>query len=108
MIIFNYNKITIKQYIMTLAILIQAQSLLGKTIYAEGWHYDNSGFISGTITLITQDKFSKGFRVYVESNAKLGMNDFVFTIKEMEILLAEGVLPRANRFLNTGTNAELK
>jgi len=93
----------------TQSLLSQAQSLIGKTIFAEGWQRDNGGFISGKITEVKKGRFGDlEYIVCVEPNSPLSMNDFTFKTKHLEILLAEGKLPIANKFLNSGTNAKIE
>ena len=87
--------------------LNSAQALIGKKIFAEGWQYDNSGMISGCITEIKKSQFGNTIEVYVEPESNLSMDSFAFRANQIEVLLAEGRLPKANKFLNTGTNAWL-
>lgn len=93
----------------TNTLLSRSQSLIGKTISAQGWQRDNSGSISGIITEIIKGRFGDlEYIVCVEPNSPFSMNDFTFTSRHLEILLADGKLPEANKFLNSGTNAEIK
>lgn len=93
----------------TQTLLSQAQSLIGKSIIADAWQYDNSGFISGIITEIKQGRYGDlEYIVCVEPNSPSSMNDFTFKKRQLEALLADGKLPKANRFLNSGTNAEIR
>jgi len=93
----------------TTTLVQNAQVLIGKTIFAEGWHYDNGGMISGIITEIVKSRFGyDNFDVYVETVNPLSMDSFSFNSKQLETLIADGKLPTANKFLNTGTNAEIK
>ena len=93
----------------TQTLLSQAQSLIGKTIIADGWQYDNSGMISGKITEIKKGRFGDlEYIVCVEPNSPFSMYSFTFKSSHIEILLAEGKLPIANKFLNSGTNAQIK
>ena len=83
------------------SLLSRSQSLIGKSIIADGWQYDNSGFISGVITEIKKGLFGDlEYIVCVEPNSPFSMNDFTFKSSHIEILLAEGKLPIANKFLN--------
>jgi hypothetical protein len=88
--------------------ITEFNSLIGKNIYAEGWHYDNGGFVSGEITEIKKYKFGANkTEVFVKSANHLSMNSFTFTNSELKTLLHFGELPTANKFLNTGTNAKI-
>ena len=90
-------------------LLSQAQSLIGKTIIADGWQRDNSGSISGIITEIKKGRFGDlEYIVCVEPNSPYSMGSFTFKSSHIEILLAEGKLPEANKFLNSGTNAKIQ
>ena len=92
----------------TQTILSQAQSLIGKSISAYGWQRDNSGSISGIITEIKKGRFGDlEYIVCVKPDSPLSMDSFTFKSSHIEILLAEGKLPEANRLLNSGTNAEI-
>jgi hypothetical protein len=91
------------------SLLSRSQSLIGKTIFADGWQRDNSGFISGVITEIKKDRFfDLEYAVCVNPISETSMSDFTFTSRQLETLLAEGKLPIANKFLNSGTNAEIQ
>ena len=91
------------------SILSRAQSLIGKTIIADGWQYDNSGMISGIITEIKKGRFGDlEYIVCVKPISETSMSDFAFTSRQLETLLSAGKLPIANKFLNTGTNAEIQ
>ena len=92
----------------TQSILSRSQSLIGKQISAYGWQRDNSGSISGIITEIKKGRFGDlEYIVYVKPDSPLSMDSFTFKSSHIEILLAEGKLPEANKFLNSGTNAEI-
>jgi hypothetical protein len=83
-------------------------SLIGNNIFAEGWQYDNSGFVSGEITEIKPYKYGRDkVEVFVDTENKFSMKSFVFTHNQLKILLSCGELPTANKFLNTGTNAKI-
>ena len=91
------------------SILSQAQSLIGKSIIADGWQRDNGGMISGIITEIKKGRFGDlEYIVCVEPNSPHSMDSFTFKSSHIEILLAEGKLPEANRLLNSGTNAKIQ
>ena len=93
----------------TQTILSRAQSLIGKSIIADGWQRDNGGMISGIITEITKGRFGDlEYIVCVEPNSPYSMDSFTFKSSHIEILLAEGKLPEANRLLNSGTNAKIQ
>jgi hypothetical protein len=84
----------------------RAQVLVGKNIVAEGWQRDNGGGISGVITKIEQDTLSASrFYIYVDKDDDLSMDNMTFHESHLEILLKDGKLPKANRLLNSGTNA---
>lgn len=82
------------------------QSLIGRRIYANGWHYDNGGDVCGTITEIKEWSSSQ-IRVYTTKEHDWNMKSFTFTPNQLDELIEKGCLPKANKFLNTGTNAEL-
>ena len=81
----------------------RAQVLIGKKIVAEGWQRDNGGGISGVITKIEQGTYR--IDIYVEKNDDASMDYMSFHESHLEILLRDGELPKANRLLNSGTNA---
>ena len=92
----------------TQTLLYRSQSLIGKTISADGWQYDNSGFIHGVITEVKLGRYGDmEYIVCVKPLSERSMNDFTFKRRHMEYLLSDGELPIANKFLNTGTNAKL-
>jgi hypothetical protein len=92
----------------TTTLVQNAQVLIGKTIFAEGWHYDNGGMIDGVITEIERGRFGDlEYIVRVDTKNPLSMYSFTFKKSELEKLLTDGKLPTANKFLNTGTNAEI-
>lgn len=75
-------------------LLSRSQSLIGKTIIADGWQYDNSGFISGTITEIKTGRFDDlEFIVYVKPDCLQSMESFTFKSRQLETLLNSGSLP---------------
>ena len=84
-----------------------AQTLIGRTIHADGWHYDNGGFISGVITKIDSRYGGLEYTVTVEPDHSSSMKTYTFKAGQMLKLITEGKLPKANQLLNTGTNAEL-
>jgi hypothetical protein len=93
---------------LTLSLLEQSQSLIGKSICADGWQRDNSGMISGVITEITKGRFGDlEYIVHVEPNTAFSMDSFTFNASHLKMLLADGKLPIANKFLNSGTNANI-
>jgi hypothetical protein len=93
----------------TQTILSRSQSLIGKSIIAEGWQRDNGGMISGIITEIKKGRFGDlEYIVCVEPNSPSSMSDFTFNASHLETLLNEGKLPEANRLLNSGTNAKIQ
>jgi len=94
---------------LTLSLLEQSQSLIGKSIIADGWQRDNSGMISGIITKIVKGRFGDlEYIVHVEPDTSFSMDSFTFKSSHLEILLADGKLPIANKFLNSGTNANIR
>jgi hypothetical protein len=92
----------------TQSLLETAQSLIGKTIIADGWQRDNGGMISGKITEIQKGRFGDlEYIIHVEPTTELSMDEMTFKKQHLEILLADGKLPEANRLLNSGTNAKI-
>ena len=91
-------------------------SLVGRKISAYGWSYDNCGTCIGTINKVVIEGSGNltKVRVYIEEELteqekNFGrMRDFAFTYSQYYTLLREGCLPKPNKFLNTGTDAELK
>ena len=82
------------------------QSLIGKNISASGWHYDNGGSVYGKITRL-QAWSRREIIVYTTKTNDWHMAKFTFTPQQLDALLENGCLPKANKFLNTGTDAEL-
>ena len=82
------------------------ESLIGKNISASGWHYDNSGSVYGEITRL-QSWSRREIIVHTTKTNDWDMAKFSFTPQQLDELLENGFLPKANKFLNTGTNAEL-
>ena len=80
-------------------------ALIGKKIWASGWHYDNGGSISGTIEFINY-KFGS-YNVYVSDKTPSSMSSFSFTEEQLCKLLEDGELPPSNRLLNAGTDAKV-
>ena len=90
----------------TQTLLSRSQSLIGKTIEADGWQYDNSGFIYGVITEVILGRYGDlEYIVSVKPLSETSMSNFTFKTRTMETLLSNGKLPIANKFLNSGTNA---
>ena len=83
------------------------QSLIGKEISADGWQRDNSGGIYGEITRI-QSWSRDEVIVHATKEYEWNMNSFSFTIEQMDELVEKGCLPKANKMLNSGTNASIK
>ena len=83
------------------------QSLIGKTITADGWLRDNSGLISGKITEVTPKYGGLEWIVRVDPDSAASMETFTFTAQAMATLISDGKLPEANRLLNSGTNARI-
>jgi hypothetical protein len=86
--------------------LMKYNSLIGKKISASGWQRDNGGSIRGVIISIEKG-FYGTIKVVASKDYEWCMNDFTFSEGEMDILLTSGVLPKANRMLNSGTDAEI-
>jgi hypothetical protein len=82
------------------------KSLIGKNLEASGWHYDNSGSVYGKITGLKQWSSTQIF-VYTTKTYDWNMLSFTFTPQQLDELIEKGCLPKANKFLNTGTNAKL-
>ena len=82
-------------------------SLVGKKISADGWQRDNGGSLCGIITEIEVDERYNQCKVFVEKTNQFSMNSMTFSIRQMNLLLLDGKLPEANKFLNSGTNAEI-
>ena len=82
------------------------QSLIGKNILASGWQYDNSGSVCGEITRLQSWSRNK-IIVHTTKTNEWDMKSFTFTPQQLDELVENGCLPKANKFLNTGTNAEL-
>ena len=82
------------------------ESLIGKNLSAEGWQYDNGGSVCGEITEIKEWSRSQIF-VYTTKTYEWNMSKFTFTPQQLDELIEKGCLPKANKFLNTGTNAKL-
>lgn len=87
--------------------LVDAQSMIGKTILADSWSYDNYKCIQGTITQISKAKF--GADVFGVSLIEVMTDNgsIQFSANQIQTLLDKGELPTANKFLNTGTNAKI-
>jgi hypothetical protein len=87
------------------------QSLIGKYIKASGWHYDNSGNMSGTIISIepySVDSLGKtNYTIIVMASKNSTQNEMTFNYRHLVELLEKGKLPEANILLNTGTDAEI-
>ena len=85
------------------------QTLIGKTISASGWHYDNGGSIYGVINEVKQNKYrADECTVYIEKNdTKNNMNCFSFSFSQLDTLLSKGKLAEPNRMLNTGKSASI-
>jgi hypothetical protein len=83
------------------------KSLIGKNIVASGWHYDNGGAMEGVILDITKYEVFEQWNVFVDENTEGEQKNFTFTTKQMDTLLADKELPKANPLLNTGTNAKI-
>lgn len=84
-----------------------AQSLIGKRIIADGWHYDNGGFASGLVTKVESQSGGLSYKVSVEPDHIGSMGSYTFRAAEMVTLVTRGELPEANKYLNTGTNAKI-
>jgi len=84
------------------------QTLIGKTISASGWHYDNGGSMFGVINEVKQSKYSNDVTVFVDNTDKYNsMKQFSFTFTQLDTLLSKGKLAEPNRMLNTGTAARI-
>ena len=85
------------------------QTLIGKTISASGWHYDNGGSIYGVINEVKQSKYSNDVTVFVDSNTTKhnSMKQFSFSFTQLDTLLSKGKLAEPNRMLNTGKSASI-
>jgi len=82
------------------------KSLIGRNLSASGWHYDNGGSVYGKITDLKEWSRNK-IIVYTTKEHDWHMKSFTFTPQQLDELIEKGCLPKANKFLNTGTNAEL-
>jgi hypothetical protein len=94
-------------------LLASAQSFIGKTIVADGWQYDYSGFMSGVITSVINGNTvdAIGFpmvEITVTKSKENSMDSYKFTINQINTLLKNGELPVPNKFLNSGTYAKIK
>jgi hypothetical protein len=88
--------------------------LVGKKINAYGWHYDNFGICIGTIDSVEIKRSGRLTEVVVhikdlsEEDINLGrMENFTFKYHQYYTLLKNGELPKPNKLLNTGTEAEI-
>jgi hypothetical protein len=107
-------------------ILNNALSVIGKRINAYAWQYDNAGSMLGVISKVEFSKIHKADRnksiyydkmdinVFVDGEVDNSvasfapkMSSFKFTHYEFYTLLIDGKLPKANRLLNSGVEAEL-
>jgi hypothetical protein len=87
--------------------VLETSLLVGKRISAQGWHYDNSGSIAGIITEVTGPDYQNEYNVHVNPLNELSMRSMNFTAKNIQTLLLNGKLPKANSFCNTGVDAEI-
>jgi hypothetical protein len=89
-----------------------SQSLIGKKIFAEGWHYDNHGFMKGVITSVKKGSSVcvlglPRIEIIVSKSEQESMNSYTFSLNQINSLLKNGKLPIPNQLLNIGTYAEI-
>lgn len=87
--------------------LLATETLIGKTIAADGWLRDNGGFISGEIVEVKPIYNGLEYQVRVVPDTANSMETYTFKGGQMATLLRDGFLPEANKFLNSGTNARI-
>ena len=88
--------------------LTKYNSLIGKTISVDGWNYDNGGTMNGVITEIYYNEMYKEWYVKVDKDSEYSLDKYSFRFDEMDLLLLNNELPKANPLLNCGKNAFIK